>query len=83
MNFLLQCSKSLKQESNPSMRTKNSVRVILQEPALHPSFPISFLSTALCVLAQLFSDVHSFRISYTFKKPPFQKEDGKDTNSKE
>ena len=35
MNFLLQCSKSLKQESNPSMRTKNSVRVILQESSIH------------------------------------------------
>jgi len=52
MNFLLQCSKSLKQESNPSMRTKNSVGVILQEPSIHHS-PSLFLSTALCILAQL------------------------------
>jgi hypothetical protein len=49
----------------------------------HLSFPISFLSTSLCILTQLFSAVHPFRIFCTFKKPAFQKEDGKDTNSKE
>ena len=73
MNFLLQCSKSLEQESNPSMRAKNSVGVILQEPSIHHS-PTTSLHSHAAVLGC--SSLAQFFI--TFKKPAFQKEDGEE-----
>ena len=65
------------------MRAKNSVGVILQEPNIHHSPSLSqaqrFAFWRSC--SRLFIPFAFF--FRTFKKPAFQKEDGKDTNSKE